>query len=410
MRIDTYGQQLEVTPALRDYVESKLSRLSRHFDQPIDVRTQLSLERTDHCAEANVNIAGRTLHADADRTEHVRRDRPACRQARSPVDEAQGKDHRLPPRRGRRAQRLTRKRCRSSRCSPPNASSCSIRPGTATACSTPLPACSPMPSPASYAGDRREPAQARAPGQHGDRTRHRHSARPHQRLRPRARRVPALARADRFRRQRRRNPSTSCSRWPCRNISRRSTCSCSRRSPSNSPTPASATPCAPRPTPRRCARCCWTRRTRRPKRCALHDAADLGARIVRPAPATTGPALGRRPARRAARARIGRTPSRAARRWPATSTSSIPTRCRSSAPRNCTGSTALDSRQRWETIEKIMQSRPLALVISKDQRVPRRPARRRARNPTRRCGSRRVAATNCSTTCSTTSRARSRRA
>ena len=65
MRIDTYGQQLEVTPALRDYFESKRSRLSRHFDQPIDVRTQLSLERTDHCAEANVNIAGRTLHADA---------------------------------------------------------------------------------------------------------------------------------------------------------------------------------------------------------------------------------------------------------------------------------------------------------------------------------------------------------
>ena len=65
MRIDTYGQQLEVTPALRDYVESKLSRLSRHFEQPIDVRTQLSLERTDHCAEANVNIAGRTLHANA---------------------------------------------------------------------------------------------------------------------------------------------------------------------------------------------------------------------------------------------------------------------------------------------------------------------------------------------------------
>ena len=65
MRIETYGQQLEVTPALRDYVESKLARLARHFDQPIDVRTQLSLERTDHCAEANVNIAGRALHADA---------------------------------------------------------------------------------------------------------------------------------------------------------------------------------------------------------------------------------------------------------------------------------------------------------------------------------------------------------
>jgi HPr kinase/phosphorylase len=31
---------------------------------------------------------------------------------------------------------------------------------------------------------------------------------------------------------------------------------------------------------------------------------------------------------------------------------------------------ALDSRQRWETIEKIMQFRPLALVISKDQPCP----------------------------------------
>ena len=30
----------------------------------------------------------------------------------------------------------------------------------------------------------------------------------------------------------------------------------------------------------------------------------------------------------------------------------------------------LDSRQRWEVIEKIMDARPLAIVISKDQRVP----------------------------------------
>ena len=65
MRIETHGQQLEVTPALRDYVESKLARLARHFEQPFDVRTQLSLDKPDHRAEANVLIAGRTLHADA---------------------------------------------------------------------------------------------------------------------------------------------------------------------------------------------------------------------------------------------------------------------------------------------------------------------------------------------------------
>ena len=65
MRIETYGQQIEVTPALRDYVESKLSRLERHCEQPFDVRTQLSLEKPNHRAKATVNLAGRTLVADA---------------------------------------------------------------------------------------------------------------------------------------------------------------------------------------------------------------------------------------------------------------------------------------------------------------------------------------------------------
>ncbi len=65
MRIETHGHQLEVTPALRDYVETKLSRLSRHFEHPLAVRTQLSIQKPAHCAEATVNVSGRTLHADA---------------------------------------------------------------------------------------------------------------------------------------------------------------------------------------------------------------------------------------------------------------------------------------------------------------------------------------------------------
>ncbi len=65
MRIETHGQQIDVTPALRDYVETKLARLGRHYEQPFDVRTLLTLDKPDHRAEATVNIAGRTLHADA---------------------------------------------------------------------------------------------------------------------------------------------------------------------------------------------------------------------------------------------------------------------------------------------------------------------------------------------------------
>jgi putative sigma-54 modulation protein len=65
MRIETYGQQIEVTPALREYVETKLQRLQRHFDQHCEVRTQLALRKPDHHVEATVNLPGRTLHADA---------------------------------------------------------------------------------------------------------------------------------------------------------------------------------------------------------------------------------------------------------------------------------------------------------------------------------------------------------
>lgn len=65
MRIETHGHQIEVTAALRDYVETKLARLKRHFEQPIEVRTNLTLDKPEHRAEATVTIAGRTLHAEA---------------------------------------------------------------------------------------------------------------------------------------------------------------------------------------------------------------------------------------------------------------------------------------------------------------------------------------------------------
>ena len=65
MRIETHGQQIDVTPALREYVESKLARLERHYEQPLEVRALLTLDKPEHRAEATVNISGKTLHADA---------------------------------------------------------------------------------------------------------------------------------------------------------------------------------------------------------------------------------------------------------------------------------------------------------------------------------------------------------
>ncbi len=65
MRIETHGQHIDVTPALRDYVQARLARLERHYDHPFDVRILLTLDKPEHRAEATITIAGRVLHADA---------------------------------------------------------------------------------------------------------------------------------------------------------------------------------------------------------------------------------------------------------------------------------------------------------------------------------------------------------
>ena len=65
MRIETHGQQIQVTPALHDYVETRLARLRRHSERPLDVRTTLGVEGPVHRAEATLGINGRTVHADA---------------------------------------------------------------------------------------------------------------------------------------------------------------------------------------------------------------------------------------------------------------------------------------------------------------------------------------------------------
>lgn len=65
MQIETYGQQMEVTPALRSYVENSLKRLARRVDDGCEVRVQLGIEKPHHKAIATVNLTGRTLHCDA---------------------------------------------------------------------------------------------------------------------------------------------------------------------------------------------------------------------------------------------------------------------------------------------------------------------------------------------------------
>lgn len=65
MQLNLTGHHVEITPALRDYVDSKLSRLARHFDHVTDVHCILSVEKLRHKAEAKINVSGNTLFADS---------------------------------------------------------------------------------------------------------------------------------------------------------------------------------------------------------------------------------------------------------------------------------------------------------------------------------------------------------
>lgn len=70
MNLTISGHHLEVTPALREYVTSKLDRITRHFDQVVDVKVLLSVEQKKEKdkrqkAECNVHVKGGDLFAES---------------------------------------------------------------------------------------------------------------------------------------------------------------------------------------------------------------------------------------------------------------------------------------------------------------------------------------------------------
>lgn len=68
MNIIISGHHVEVTPALRSYVEDKLASIGRHFAQSLDVRVLLSVESSkdkssQHKVECNIRMKGQDIMA-----------------------------------------------------------------------------------------------------------------------------------------------------------------------------------------------------------------------------------------------------------------------------------------------------------------------------------------------------------
>lgn len=64
MNLSLSGHHLLITPAIRDYVRSKLDRVTRHFDHVIDVNVVLSVDKLRQQVTANLHIRGKDIHAE----------------------------------------------------------------------------------------------------------------------------------------------------------------------------------------------------------------------------------------------------------------------------------------------------------------------------------------------------------
>ncbi|RZI78868.1 MAG: ribosome-associated translation inhibitor RaiA [Rubrivivax sp.] len=70
MNLTISGHHLEVTPALRDYVTTKLDKITRHYDKVVDVKVILTVEKQKEKerrqrAECNIHVKGNDMYAQS---------------------------------------------------------------------------------------------------------------------------------------------------------------------------------------------------------------------------------------------------------------------------------------------------------------------------------------------------------
>jgi putative sigma-54 modulation protein len=65
MNLQISGHHVEVTPALRDYVESKLSPVINHFERVTGITVILSVDKLKQKAEVTVHVPGRDIFVES---------------------------------------------------------------------------------------------------------------------------------------------------------------------------------------------------------------------------------------------------------------------------------------------------------------------------------------------------------
>lgn len=64
MNLNLSGHHLEITPAIREHVVSKLGKVKKHFDNVLDVTVILSVDKLQQKAEATLHLSGKTIFVE----------------------------------------------------------------------------------------------------------------------------------------------------------------------------------------------------------------------------------------------------------------------------------------------------------------------------------------------------------
>jgi putative sigma-54 modulation protein len=63
MQLSISGHHVEISESLKNYINSKMQKVERHFDQVIDAHVVLDVEKQRHKAETTLQLSGSTIHA-----------------------------------------------------------------------------------------------------------------------------------------------------------------------------------------------------------------------------------------------------------------------------------------------------------------------------------------------------------
>ncbi len=64
MRINVRGRNMNITPALQEYVEKRLNRLDKFFNSPLEAQVTLDVIKENHIVEVTISIDGLLLRGE----------------------------------------------------------------------------------------------------------------------------------------------------------------------------------------------------------------------------------------------------------------------------------------------------------------------------------------------------------